>query len=357
MTSRTQLFRSPLGLVERVEGEPASRRPTAEEFSPDFQVAFPCRGMFVWRVGGELVVSDPNQVLFVRGGEPFRISDPRPGGFSEVIVTPAIDALRDIVEAMGFDLESHPYFRARRRRATPALQRHCARVLHALSEPHACDDLTRDGELLALLRHALRLEGAPAAVPSAPTRRLIRRTKELLDTEYTRRIRLTQVASAVGASPAYLTDVFRRFEGISLQRYVTQLRLARALTELPRTDGITALALDLGFSSHSHFTLAFRRAFGCTPSEYRRSLRPRSGPAGWPSHEPERRTRATNPSHEPELRTRATNPSHEPEPRTRTTNPDSEPEPRTRATNPSYEPGPRARAPNPRTAVRTGGCC
>src|SRR5262249_19539691 len=73
----------------------------------------------------------------------------------------------------------------------------------------------------------------------------------------------------VGASSAYLTDVFSRFEGISLHRYVTQLRLARALIELPEAGNLTTLALDLGFSSHSHFTLAFRRAFGCTPSAFR----------------------------------------------------------------------------------------
>jgi AraC-like DNA-binding protein len=60
---------------------------------------------------------------------------------------------------------------------------------------------------------------------------------------------------------------------VPLQRYVTQLRLARALIELPDSDDLTALALDLGFSSHSHFTLAFRRAFGCTPSRFRKTIR------------------------------------------------------------------------------------
>jgi hypothetical protein len=29
----------------------------------------------------------------------------------------------------------------------------------------------------------------------------------------------------------------------------------------------------LGFSSHSHFTAAFRRGFGCTPSQFRESTR------------------------------------------------------------------------------------
>src|SRR5262249_411627 len=90
--------------------------------------------------------------------------------------------------------------------------------------------------------------------------------------------RLSDVADAVGASSTYLTDVFSRFEGVSLHRYVTQLRLARALVELPEAGDLTSLALDLGFSSHSHFTLAFRRAFGCTPSTFRaRSNRKREG--------------------------------------------------------------------------------
>src|SRR5438093_13458396 len=104
---------------------------------------------------------------------------------------------------------------------------------------------------------------------------MIRRTKEFLDARFTERLHLTEVADAVGASPAYLTDVFRRFEGISLHRYLTQLRLARALVELPHAEDITTLALDLGFSSHSHFTLAFRRAFRCTPSQFRGAPRRR----------------------------------------------------------------------------------
>jgi AraC family transcriptional regulator len=31
-------------------------------------------------------------------------------------------------------------------------------------------------------------------------------------------------------------------------------------------DRLTSLALDLGFSSHSHFTRAFREFYGCPPS-------------------------------------------------------------------------------------------
>jgi AraC-like DNA-binding protein len=101
------------------------------------------------------------------------------------------------------------------------------------------------------------------------TRRLIRRAKEFLEANLGHRLRLADVARAVGASPAYLTDTFRRVEGIPLHAYLTQLRLARALVDLRHTDNLTTLAFELGFSSHSHFTAAFRRAFGCTPSQFR----------------------------------------------------------------------------------------
>lgn len=50
-----------------------------------------------------------------------------------------------------------------------------------------------------------------------------------------------------------------------------QLRLARALHLLGDNAGLTGLALDLGFSSHSHFSAAFKRAYGQTPSAFQRS--------------------------------------------------------------------------------------
>jgi AraC-like DNA-binding protein len=274
MTSRTRLFQSSIGLVERVDYRSGSRRrPGGENFSPDFQIAFPYRGGFVWHVGDDAVMSDPNQILFIKGGEPFRIEEQRPEGFGEVIITPADSTLRDVAAATGFDVERHPLFAARSRRATPDLQRRCIQFLHQAAAYRDGVELGANETLVALLQDALRLNPV-SPVASPRTRLLIRRAKEYLDARFTHRVQLADVADAVGASPAYLTDLFRRFEGVSLQRYVTQLRLARALVELPHAPDITTLALNLGFSSHSHFTLVFHRAFGCTPSQFRGTTRP-----------------------------------------------------------------------------------
>jgi AraC family transcriptional regulator len=108
---------------------------------------------------------------------------------------------------------------------------------------------------------------------AGPTRRLVGRAKEYLEANLANRVRLADVARAVGASPAYLTNVFSQVEGVALHRYLVQLRLGRALLELPHTDDLTGLAFELGFSSHSHFTAEFRRAFHLTPSQFRRDSR------------------------------------------------------------------------------------
>ena len=165
----------------------------------------------------------------------------------------------------------HPLFRRRRRRADPAIQRASARF-HQLIRGGELDGLAADELLIELLASAMqRCERDEALHPA--TRRLVDRAKAFLGARWDSPIRLTDIASAIGTSAAYLTDAFRRAEGVPLHGYLVQLRLARALFEIPHSADLTELALRLGFSSHSHFTAAFRRSFGCTPSAFRQSTR------------------------------------------------------------------------------------
>lgn len=81
---------------------------------------------------------------------------------------------------------------------------------------------------------------------------------------------LADIAADVGASVFTLCRLFRRHAGLPLHRYRRRLRLREALRRL--ADGerdLTGLALDLGFSEHSHFTNAFRAEFGVPPSGFR----------------------------------------------------------------------------------------
>jgi AraC-like DNA-binding protein len=96
--------------------------------------------------------------------------------------------------------------------------------------------------------------------------------KAFLASRMSKQVMLTEVAHEVAASPFNFARIFQQQTGLTVHRYLTLLRLRASLERL--FDGqvdLTDLALDLGFSSHSHFTDRFRREFGQTPSEVRKN--------------------------------------------------------------------------------------
>ena len=71
----------------------------------------------------------------------------------------------------------------------------------------------------------------------------------------------------------HLCRSFRRATGLTLHDYRDEVRLRLALERLEGGErDLSRLALDLGYSSHSHFTAAFRRSFGAPPSSMRKLL-------------------------------------------------------------------------------------
>ena len=82
--------------------------------------------------------------------------------------------------------------------------------------------------------------------------------------------RLVAVGARLGVSPYHVAHVFREQTGLSVHRYLLRLRLAIALDLLAGgAMNLSALALDLGFSSHSHFSSVFRRSTGLSPTGVR----------------------------------------------------------------------------------------
>jgi AraC family transcriptional regulator len=276
-SSRTRLFDLSVGLVEDVRDQGWTAR-SAESFSPRFQLALPYRGFFVWHVGGDDVAGDSNQALFITGGEEYRMSHPVKGGYAELIFTPADCLLAEVDQATRGGLRAHALFRRRSRRLDLPLQGFRARFLFWANGGSRADPLEAEELVSCMFRSAL-AQDASADPPACSSRRLLVRTKAYLEAQMAQPIRLADVSDAVGASPAYLTSLFRRVEGVPLHRYLTQLRLSRALVELPHANDLTILALDVGFSSHSHFTASFRRSFGVTPTEFRRLSRRQLPPA------------------------------------------------------------------------------
>jgi AraC family transcriptional regulator len=233
------------------------RSPLGAGWSPEDQVVFPYIGAFEWRVGGERRLIDANSTLFVAAGQEFRETHPHRGlGHGSVIITPAEDLLQEIGVC-----KPQAAFPAVTKPMTDAARVVVHRLLFAVPS-----DLAKEEMALWLVAATAGRAGRERDIPN---RRIIERAKEVLHERGYEPLSLACVARLVGVSPIYLTQTFTRSEGMPLYRYQMRLRLSRALFELPRRESLIELALDLGFSSHSHFTSTFRSVFGLTPSEFR----------------------------------------------------------------------------------------
>ena len=150
----------------------------------------------------------------------------------------------------------------------------CASGVHLAHRVLAGRALSGDDELLEELALALcdrLLEQALGPATDRPTdHRVINETKAVLATSYAERLTLERIARDVHISRFHLARVFRAGTGESIHRYLTRLRLHRALDALEDpARRIVEVALSHGFSSHAHFTDVFRREFGVTPKEAR----------------------------------------------------------------------------------------
>jgi AraC-like DNA-binding protein len=271
---RTVVASPALGRAEVLEvtGLTRARMPTVH--SPEFQVLFPLTGVFRWHIGNTSSLVDPNQLLFITAGDESEDSHPSVGDVQGFLVTPEPALLE---RTWGADLPRLPALRpfaARVLPSAPAVQQLAAAIAHCGGEQPEIDEL--EESVFALLsltaRHADSRASLPAAARATP--RIVAAVKEIVAAAEGR-VTLAELARELNRSPAWLTEAFRRSEGVPIARYHRRLRLARALAELPHTDDLTALALRLGFSSHAHFSSAFRAEFGRTPSEYRARARRR----------------------------------------------------------------------------------
>ena len=244
-----------------------------EECATSTHLIFPYRGVYVHHVGSSHTVVEASQVLFINEDEPYRVSHPINGGDSTVSIRVDPETLLELTPARYRHPNGRAAFDRPGVRADHRTQQLAATVRQRLRRG-TVDALEAEELTLELVRHTLgeKRWSAPNSSGAGP-RRLADRVKLLLSSDVGRRWTLSEAARWVGVSPVYLTQAFKHVEGVPLYRYHLRLRLARSLDLLADSDDLTSLALDLGFTSHSHFTAAFRKVYGVTLSAFQRSVR------------------------------------------------------------------------------------
>src|SRR5215813_2922636 len=246
------------------------RHQSAEECTKTTQLVFPYRGVYVRHVGHDQTVAEANQVLFFNAAEGYRVSHPVPGGDGSLTLIISEPTLRELAPASLLRDGATPEFRRSHLRIDAQTQALVMLLRHTLHR-HTTQPLEAESLALALVQRALGPRTMHTSGASVGRQRLVDRAKLVIASNLARRWTLTEIAAEVRVSPVYLTQLFQQVEGIPMYRYQLRMRLARALDLLAQYDDLTALALDLGFSSHSHFSAAFRQPYGRSPSESRES--------------------------------------------------------------------------------------
>ncbi|MDR0184424.1 helix-turn-helix transcriptional regulator [Lysobacter arvi] len=251
------------------------RHRSAEECAAHTHLVFPYRGLYARHVGQDQSVADANHVLLFNAGQGYQVSHPVDGGDASLVLAVSPGLLRELSPRELLERNEDPTYRLQSLRIDPRAQALVAMLRHSLRHG-GIEPLEAEVLAVTLISRSLGPRTAHETTATQGRRRLVDRVKVLLASDLGRQWKLADIAEQIGGSPVYLTQAFAQVEGIPLHRYHLRLRLARALDLIAHCEDVSALAQDLGFSSHSHFSAAFKQAYGRTPTAFRSAALVRS---------------------------------------------------------------------------------
>lgn len=118
--------------------------------------------------------------------------------------------------------------------------------------------------------HSLVQRGPPASQPRLTARQLAM-AKHFMLGRLGDRLSVGEVAEALTLSTSYFVRSFTNTVGVAPYRWLVEQRISQARELLTRTTiPLAQVALECGFTDQSHFTNAFNRRVGTTPSKWRK---------------------------------------------------------------------------------------
>ena len=260
--------------------------PGTEEESDANNIVLMRHGAFSRHFGRRTVTADVNQAVFFSRDSTYRVSHPSDCGDRGTVFTVSPRVLNDIVRELDPSIDEHPeqpfrFFTGpcdssvfwRHRELVQRLESAESNPLEPLWADVTALQLVADVLESAFLQRGVTARKSKREGTDADHTERTEAVKTYLAARMSERVTLDDVARAVHVSPFHLARIFQKQTGVPVHRYLTQLRLRASLERLANGAGdLTAVALELGFSSHSHFTDAFRREFGHSPSEMRKIL-------------------------------------------------------------------------------------
>ena len=104
---------------------------------------------------------------------------------------------------------------------------------------------------------------------------VLKRALEYIEENYTKdTVSLNEVASTVDVSANYFSAIFSQEMEMTFTEYITKKRMERAKLLLRQTEKHSGeIAVEVGFRDPHYFSFVFKKTQGCTPREYRSSMK------------------------------------------------------------------------------------
>jgi AraC-like DNA-binding protein len=222
---------------------------------------FTRRGVFIKHTGRRRLVAEPAHVIFFSRNEEYRVTHPVPGG-DDCTVFHCSDQL---ARQLGFGVGASVVPAS----TLAAQQRLRLGIRSGLATPLEIEE-TSLSILASVAAQPPTTHRAVRESTAKARRDLVNETKLAIASRPSQSLSLSELARMVASSPFHLSRIFREEVGMPIHQYVLRLRLALSLERLAEgTNELSPLALELGFSSHSHFATLFKRTFGAPPSAFR----------------------------------------------------------------------------------------
>ncbi len=149
-------------------------------------------------------------------------------------------------------------------------------IAYSLSDSYIQQiDLATDKEMISFLHRDLIYDYASKMKDLRSTpgiSQAIKRTIDYIVDNIQKRITLDKISRAVGINRTYLCELFKKETGVSIQRYITKLKIEAAVNMLAYEDfSVLEISDYFSFSSSSHFCSVFKKETGLSPNAYRRA--------------------------------------------------------------------------------------
>ena len=224
-------------------------------------------------INEEKQVLGPGEFIFVNSGSVHQLIEGNDPDTAVMLVIISYDFLKKVypdIDRMYFKLDGEADGLERIREIHGQFKKYC-------QEPQPLDYIKINGYLYEIVYFLLTKCAVQDPGAGEKVKRLNHTQKQILnyiDEHYKEELTLKIMAETFGVSEPYFSRKFHKYFGISFKNYVDRYRMYQAFGDIIRSDkSMQHIAVEHGFPNVKSFITLFKKEYGMTPYQYRKSYK------------------------------------------------------------------------------------